>query len=88
MQLSEEKRTFFMKCFIIATSVVVAALIAQMIMAILVVVLYYVPLTSSLPNIASAIVFVVGISLALFLGFVSFKKIYRYLDREIGGKIE
>ena len=55
MKFSEATRSFFMKCFIIATSVIVAALIAQMIIVMFLAVLYFVPSVSNLARIASAL---------------------------------
>jgi hypothetical protein len=56
---------------------------AQMVIGIFLAVLYFVPSVSNLAKIASALVSVVGIGLAIFVGVVSFKRMYAYLRREI-----
>ena len=81
MRLSKEKRSFFMKCFIFSMSVVIALIAAQMIMAVFVVILYA-PYLSNLPNLVSAVIFLIGIIIAIYISILCFKKVFRYLKDE------
>ena len=81
MSLSKEKRSFFMKCFIFSMSAVIASIAAQMIMAVFVVILYA-PYLSNLPNFVSAVIFLVGIIIAIYVCILCFKKVFRYLKNE------
>ena len=81
MNLSKKKRNFFMKCGIIAISVVVATVPAQMILVFLVVVLYYSPSVSNIHNIVGALVFFFVVVLTIGFSIIIFKKVHNYLDK-------
>jgi Kef-type K+ transport system membrane component KefB len=70
-----------MKLFIYTLSLVVSAVIAQGIIAVFIVILYL-PSVSNAPQVVSAMVLITGISMAILLGVLSFKKLLRYLKRE------
>lgn len=80
MSLSKEKRSFFMKCFTISISVV-ASIAAQIIMIVFVVILYTLG-TSNLPNFVSAVIFFIGIIIAIYVSILCYKKTFKYLKME------
>ena len=78
MTLSRKKQSFFMNFFRFSISVVIALIAIQMIIAVFVAILTL-PFASNLPNIISAVIFLIGIGLALFLGILCFRKVHRSL---------
>jgi membrane protease YdiL (CAAX protease family) len=69
------------KVGIVLISVVIACIAAQAVIAVTVVILRA-PVVSTSPQIITAIIFMVGLSIAILVGVVIFKKLYGYLKKE------
>ena len=78
MTFSKQKRSFFMKCFILSISAVIALISAQMIIAVLVAILYA-PYILGFSGFVRAIIFFIGIIIAIYVSILCFKKISKYL---------
>jgi hypothetical protein len=71
-----------MRWFINILSVVIAMIAVQMVVAI-VVVLLYMPYISHLPRCVSVSIFVINAAVAILVGILSFKKVLKYLRKEL-----
>ena len=72
------------KLFIYSVSVIIAAVVAQLVLLIAILALNIAP-TSRLHNVISGAIFVFGLIIAVYSGVIVFKKILRYLMKELGG---
>ena len=67
---------------ILSISIVIAIIVANTIIALLVMILHF-SSKSNLPDIINIIIFILGFSIAIFFGLLSFKKIFKFLQSEL-----
>lgn len=75
------------KLFIFFISLVIATIVVQAIVIAVIAVLK-ISFISNLPKIVSILIFIIGFSSGIFCGFLSFKKLFRYLKEESSDSLE